>query len=473
MTAAALGAAESAGEEPVAPPRPSYRRSFALGLAGNVGYAAAQYGLLVVLARLGSPEMVGQYSLALAFTAPVFMFANARLAVLLASDARRERAFAEYLSARVLAAAAGSAVVVAAGVASGYRGLVLTTLVLVTVAKVVESLSDLSYGYLAFREAFGRQTLSLLVRGFGAVAAAAVAARVTGSLAWVASSIALVWFAALAVIDLPAVAALAATDPAPARAPARRVLGMIRSVRLDRRALGMLRESAPLGFVALAASLAVSLPRFVIERELGDRALGYFSALAYLVVAGRMVAIALGSAAVPRLGRYLAAGDGRAFARTLLGLVAFGASLGAVGVLGALVLGRPVLALLYGADYAPYASLLVWLMGAAGLGYMSIYLQDALTTMRSLIPKAVLLAAVAVSAGLLARWLVPWLGLEGAAIAVCGAAGVELLGSAALVVAAMRGARHGTFKPAAGELAADLTSGRPRAADAAPAVQGR
>jgi O-antigen/teichoic acid export membrane protein len=136
----------------------------------------------------------------------------------------------------------------------------------------------------------------------------------------------------------------------------------------------------------------VSLPRIVVERELGASALGYFAALAYLVVAGRMVAIALGSAAVPRLGRYFASRDRTAFIRALLGLVAFGASLGAVGVLGAVALGEPVLGLVYGADYTRYTSLLTWLMVAAGFGYVSIYLQDALTTMRSLAPKALLLA---------------------------------------------------------------------------------
>lgn len=421
-----------------APRRSTYGRNFGLNFVGNIGYAATQYALLVILARLGSPEMVGQYSLALALAAPVFMFTNARLAALLATDAGRVHGFDEYLSARLLATALGSAAVLAAGAATGYRGPVLVTLALVTAAKAIESVSDVCYGYLALREAFAWQTASLLVRGLGAVAAAAVAAVFTHNLMWIAGCIAGVWLAALILLDLPGLARLAASDPVPDRAPSGQGSSARRRIHIDRRTWHLLWAATPLGFVALAASLSVSLPRVVIERELGARSLGYFSALAYLVVGGRMVAIALGSAAAPRLGRYYVARDRAAFIRTLVGLVSFGASLGAVGVLLAVTLGGPMLRLLYGGDYARFAPLLVWLMTAAGLGYVSTYLQDSLTTARNLVPKAVLLAGVATSSGLLAAWLVPRDGLQGAAVAVCAAGAVEVIGSALLVWAVLR-----------------------------------
>jgi hypothetical protein len=178
------------------------------------------------------------------------MFTNARLAVLLASDAGRERSFAQYLSARVAATTAGVAVVLAAGVVAGYRGVVLATLAFVAAAKAFESVSDLSYGYIAFREAFTRQTVSLLARGIGAVAAAAAAAIITRDLVWISAAIAVVWLVAVVVLDLPALASLAASDPVPARAPARTVGSMLRHVHVDRGTLRLVWQSAPLGFVA-------------------------------------------------------------------------------------------------------------------------------------------------------------------------------------------------------------------------------
>ncbi len=48
-------------------PQPlSLRTNVAWTIAGNVIYAASQWGVLIVLARLGSQEAVGQFGLALA-----------------------------------------------------------------------------------------------------------------------------------------------------------------------------------------------------------------------------------------------------------------------------------------------------------------------------------------------------------------------------------------------------------------------
>ena len=54
----------------------SFRVKFPWTLLGNVIYAGCQWSMLVVLAKLGSSEMVGQFALGLAMNAPVFMFAN-------------------------------------------------------------------------------------------------------------------------------------------------------------------------------------------------------------------------------------------------------------------------------------------------------------------------------------------------------------------------------------------------------------
>src|SRR5262245_20155316 len=82
--------------------RPCLRENAAWTLAGNVVYTGCQWGILVVLARLGSPEMVGQFVLGLAVSAPVLMFTNLQLRGVLATDARHEYAFADYLGARLL-----------------------------------------------------------------------------------------------------------------------------------------------------------------------------------------------------------------------------------------------------------------------------------------------------------------------------------------------------------------------------------
>src|SRR4051812_26106921 len=105
---------------PRAPARPSggrlsLRSNFAWTFVGNVIYAGCQWGMIVVLARLGSQELVGRFALGLAIAAPVLMFTNLQLRAVLATDAKQEHAFGDYLTVRLLTTA--TALLVIAGIA--------------------------------------------------------------------------------------------------------------------------------------------------------------------------------------------------------------------------------------------------------------------------------------------------------------------------------------------------------------------
>jgi hypothetical protein len=58
--------------------------------------------MLVVLAKLGSPEIVGQFTLGLAVTAPVVLFTNLSLREVQATDAKHQYLFSDYLGLRLL-----------------------------------------------------------------------------------------------------------------------------------------------------------------------------------------------------------------------------------------------------------------------------------------------------------------------------------------------------------------------------------
>src|SRR5262245_54066435 len=85
----------AAGE--VVLPSLSLRHNFSWTLLGNGLYAACQWAIVVVLAKLGTPEMVGKFTFALSLTAPVILLANLNLRRLQATDARHEYEFGEYL----------------------------------------------------------------------------------------------------------------------------------------------------------------------------------------------------------------------------------------------------------------------------------------------------------------------------------------------------------------------------------------
>ena len=92
--------------------RRSLRRNFSWTFVSNTVYWGCQWAVVVLLAKLGSPEMVGRFSLGLAISTPVAYLCNLQLRAMQATDARREHPFGVYLALR-LATTVGIVVIVA------------------------------------------------------------------------------------------------------------------------------------------------------------------------------------------------------------------------------------------------------------------------------------------------------------------------------------------------------------------------
>jgi O-antigen/teichoic acid export membrane protein len=179
------------------------------------------------------------------------------------------------------------------------------------------------------------------------------------------------------------------------------------------------------------------MPGYFIERYMGEGELGIYATIAYLQRAGATVVFALGLSATPRLAKYYAAGDNRAFRMLLLRLVGIGVLLGSVGVLVAFVAGREILTLLYGPEYARH-SLLVWLMVAAGVSYVSMLLRNGMMAARRFRVQVLLYAFAVGAEALLCFSLIPHGGLHGAATAFLITVAIQAVGSLIIVLHALR-----------------------------------
>ena len=131
----------------------------------------------------------------------------------------------------------------------------------------------------------------------------------------------------------------------------------------------------PLGVTMMLASLSNNIPRYFIESFLGTRNLGYFAALSYPMTAGFMVVSAIGQSASPRLAKYYAMGNRRAFQRLIVQFLGLVVVLGVIGVVGVAWLGREILTLLYRSDYANYNGVFIWIAIASSLQFLGFYLR--------------------------------------------------------------------------------------------------
>ncbi len=422
--------------------RLSLRANFAWTFVGNVVYAGCQWGMLVTLAKLGSAEMVGQFALALAITAPVLMFTNLQLRSIQATDALYEYRFGDYLALRLLMTGLALLTIVGITLALGYRPETALAIFIVGLAKGAEALSDLFYGLLQQHERMDRIAISMIIKGVLSLAALAGAVYLSGSIVWGAVALAAVWAVVLFAYDIPSGVLILQASRTPCRGqvelPAKSGVESLQPQWFYPTVKKLMLLSLPLGAVMLLISLNANIPRYFIEHYLGEEQLGIFAAMAYLMVAGGTVVNALGQSASPRLAQYYARSDDHAFRGLLVRLLYIGAFLGGVGVVVALVAGESLLSLIYRPEYGHYADVFTWLMVASGIFYLASFLGFAMTAARYFRAQAPLFLLATLSTVAACALLIPGGGLLGAALATVVTMLIQLLGSLFVVVKALR-----------------------------------
>jgi O-antigen/teichoic acid export membrane protein len=396
------------------------RANLAWGAVGNLVYLVSQFCMLLALARLGSPEMVGQFALGLAITAPVFLLANLRLRTVLATDAAQRFSFRDYLIVRCVSSVAAIAIVAAIVTVAEYKPQTKVVVLVIAVAKTIESLSELIYGALQQKERMDRVAISMSLRGISSFILLVVAVKATGSVVWGASAIGAAWLAILLLYDL--------SYPA-----------MVNSSDAGRNTIArwqLLRLTFPLGCAAMLGSLYVNIPRYFIESHGGEHQLGIFAALYSLGIAGNALIGSIGESASARLAAYYESGQLRAYLRLLGKLILLVSAVGISGVVIAVVAGVQLLKLLYGAAYAEHSELLILLLLAGAISYVASLLNYGMIAAKYFRTHMALILTVTAVVTAACAWLVPQKGMYGAALAMLLGMAVQTLGGIAVLVLA-------------------------------------
>lgn len=416
------------------------RRNFSWTFVGNLVYAACQWGMLVVLAKLGSPEMVGKFALGLAVTAPVVMLTNLQLRTIQATDARQQYVFGDYLALRLIATGLALLIIVGIILAAEYNWEMSLVILVLGLARAAESISDVFYGLFQQHERMDRIAISMMIKGPLSALLLGLGVYLTHSVLWGAVGLAVAWAAVLFCYDIRTGALVLNTYPRKLQSEVLKEPNMSVVLR-PRWHLGTLRKlvwlALPLGFVMMLITLNTNIPRYFIEHYLGERELGIFAAISYLMVATAIVVNALGQSASPRLAKYYAAGNGTAFRTLLLKLVGIGALLGVTGILVAIVAGRELLTLMYRPEYAEHADLFTWLMVATAISDIASFLGYGMSAARYFHIQMPLFTLVTSTSAIVCFWLIPINGLRGAAIALIIAAIVQTGFSLGVIIHAL------------------------------------
>lgn len=376
----------------------SGRANFTWNFAGKLAYAGSRAFMLIMIAKLGSVEMVGQYSLAFAVTTPVYMMTDLDLRSVLVTDVRNQYRFGHYLGLRCLTTLLALFIVSVLSLwqQNTHTGLVI---LLIGLSKAFEAFADVLYGVMQREERLDKLGMSLMLKSVLSI-------LLMGFLLWRfqnmvmgALGLAAAFLIILIVYDIPV------TRP---HASVR--------IMIDRNVIvKLLRLCLPLGIVLLFVSLNKNMSTYFIQAFLGSGSVGYYASIVYIMSTGSMVISALGQARNARMARLYERGDTKGFMKIVREMLLATCFLGVCMLMTSALFGKDILTILYRPEYAAYQSLFIFIMGAAALSYMSEVVQYAVTATRQFALQPFAYGGVMLAGLLLNVIFIPWLKLTGAA----------------------------------------------------------
>jgi O-antigen/teichoic acid export membrane protein len=373
--------------------------------------------ILVFLARLTTPEVVGRYALALAITTPVFTFAQLGIKGIYLTIATRHRlvAYSTLLIASTMVAVLISLVLAVTFFPQG----VLTVLI-VALIKVADSFAELFTAPLQLAGSTRTVFLAGAVTAILGSMATLSALVMTGSLD--ASLVALLVVSAAATLLILVIPALRGSSEA---------TNLSHGVLLEWRPL--LLAGVPMGLTNSVLALVVALPQYFLAPLHGQASVGIFAVLMYLLAVADIFTGTLTQAWIPSARRAVAAAATRvAFVRGVL-LTAGRWTLIFVPLSAAgLLIGAVLLPVMFGAEYALDTqraialAIAVLVLPLAHFGSTAVVVRNLYT--HSVIASVIAATVVALASAM----LVPPFGILGALWAT--ASGLAVRGAISIVI---------------------------------------
>ncbi|WMT42371.1 oligosaccharide flippase family protein [Paenibacillus sp. D2_2] len=394
-------------------------------LLGNITYAGAQFVIVVLLNKFGSPEIVGQYALGLAVTAPIFMLSYLHLRSVLIVDSSGKYSFGDFIGLRIVTTAVAFTITAGFITLSGFNWNTVLVIFFISLYRIVESLSDILLGIIQKQEKLDQISISRMAKGLFSILTFILVFIPTHSL-----------LLALFIMNVGWLVITIGYDARKARA-----LASLRPVFNRSQLKQLLIVSSPLGIVLALMSLNTNIPQYAIAFFRGEYDVGVYASLSYMIVACNVVVTALGEAITPRLARWHTGGRHHEFIHLIGRMVLIGIGISAFACVIGWMFGRQLLTLLYSPELAREIVLFRWLLVSTILVFVSSFLWYAITATGKYTAQIPLFVCTAMTNALACFLLVPHYGVLGAAMGVILALFVQMIGSVIVLIRVIGKAR--------------------------------
>ena len=387
---------------PASRPRP-FAFSLSWTLVGEVLFAGGQFGMLVIMARLGSEEVLGRYALGLAIATPLYVLTSLHLRPTFIVSSRDTFGFGHYVALRLLGTPLTLAAVLAWTWLAAHDPATRSMVLLVAFVRFSELISDILHAAPARAEQLRYVGISRALRGVTLVGTVATALALGADPSLAMGLGAGVGVLVTVLYDLPVARRYEPVRP-----------------RFEWKVLGQLTWlAAPVGMAGALLGLTNNAPAYVLESAGSIAELGRYTAVVSILFVSGVLNMAVGGAAVPRLARHFESSP-RAFTRFLVRVVLVVAVLNGCVLLGCLLVGDLYLRIAYGASMAALHTELVWAgCIAVAAGVANLLSQTVVATRKFRAQFFISLSGLVVAV-VLAFICIPRWGLAGALLTVGG-----------------------------------------------------
>lgn len=318
-------------------------------LAGTF-YAGSSFLMQMVTSKFIGIYQAGVLSLALAVANQLVTVGLYNIRTFQVSDVTEKYKFCDYFVLRILTV---TAMLVSGFVwigVGGYDGVKGFTIIMAVTFKAVEAFSDLLEGRYQQKGRYDTSCKSVFVKVLLYLIAFLAVLFITKSVSWGLTALALVYFLSMLFID-------------------GKIVGYFGDVSLHstwRRQSGLIIEAFPLFVNSFISTYIINAPKYSLEKYYDSEILGIFTVLYMMAFVVNMFASFILKPIISILAERYVKEDIKGFVRPIIRQTLIISIVTLICIMGAYLLGVPVLGLLFGVDLSSYKGALCLILVSGG-----------------------------------------------------------------------------------------------------------
>jgi O-antigen/teichoic acid export membrane protein len=355
----------------------SLKENFYWTLVSNIVLGLSQWGIIIAFAKLGSPEIVGQYVLALTIATPVFTFASLSLRTVQVTDVQNHYSFSNYFFLRLATTILALIVASIFTTVSHYDFTSKAVIFSVSLLKSVEAISDIFQGQFHQSERMDIISKSNILKQVFSLCISVFVFSATRNILISVGLMILIHAFIISIYELPHLkSSINLKNSINSELDWKRysLKSILQSKPIFFKLIKLSSVALPAGLLMTTLSLAASVPRYFLEKYDSQIELGILGALIYLPTAGAILVNALGQSSLPRMAGYYHLRDKRSFQSIVIKTTCIGLAIGALGLLFSFFFGGNFLYVVYSPQYASRSGILNLLMLWGAIVYVSSFL---------------------------------------------------------------------------------------------------